>query len=829
MKRILAQRELSIFLERVDNPLVNSLRDFLEVARTSRRDSRMTVAVIVTLGIAIGASALVYGVVEALLLRSPFVREPDELVVMWEEDLDRDRHLWEVSFSNFEDWKLQAKSFESMAAMAFHDWAIVLLEQSEPERIPYRAVAASFFDTLGAEPLLGRTFVAADDEPEAERVVVLSYGLWQRRFGADPGIVGRALTFESARGGEPFTVVGVMPKEFQFPSGSQLWAPAGREMAEIQESQGLSDDTMRWIGVFNVLGRLKPGVSLEQAEAEMDSITGRIAETIDRRHGAVLTPFVDFLAGRTRTALFALIAAVGMLVLIACANVANLLAFRALSRQRAFAIRLALGASRTSIARVLFAESLLLSAGGAALGLVLARAGVDSVLAIAPANLPQLSEVSIDASVVTFAVLLALLTAVLSSILPIARTESSMKRGPSVSGGLVVWETALAVVVLVGAGLAAKSFFQLSRADLGFEPRGVVSFGVSPSDLRYSDGSKRKTFYSELLERLRALPGVDAVGAVLVRPYRLGVIGQDGWILTEGQPEEARRENPVVNWQVATPDYFRAMGILLSRGRDFGPLDDERTPPVAVVGESLARRMWPGQDPIGRRLRTLGLPPGEDGQPPWVTVVGVVADVRYRELDRARLNLYLSYRQVDPSPEGLNFVVRTSAEPISLAGALAREVRSLDPDEPVDSIASMEEVVWEAQAPWRFASVLFSSFALVAIGLTGLGVFSVLSRSVSERKRELGVRMAIGARVAHILRLTVGRAMKWTIFGLSIGLAFAFPAVRLMGSLLFEVEPADPAVFSATGLFVLAVGLFASWIPARRAAAIDPSEALKSD
>ncbi len=805
------------------------LRDLREACRALRREPLVTsLVILLTFGAAIGASVVAFAAVNALFLRPLAVREPDRLAVLWEEDLEQDGHLIEVSFRNFTEWKARSATFESMAAMGSHDWGMVLLGEGEPERIPYRAVAASFFDTLGTEPLLGRTFVPGDDEPGAARVVVLSHGLWQRRFGSNPRVIGRVLRFETARGEEPVTIVGVMPKEFQFPAGSELWAPAGREMAEIQSLQGFNDETMRWIGVFNVVGRLKRGIPREQAEAEMDAITGSLAATIDRKHGAVLTPFPEFLFGRTRTAVLAFFAAVGLVVLIACANVSNLLAFRGASRREEFAIRRALGASRASIARVLVAESLLLSFGGAALGLVLAFAGVDSIAALAPASLPRLTELPIDASVVSFAIFLGVTAGALSSILPVLGIESSSRRRLQSGGALVAWQTALSVVVLVGAALVGKSFLHLLRADLGFDPNGVASFGVSPSTARYPD-VERRNFYQELLHRVEAIPGVEAAGAVLVRPYQLGAIGQDGFLEAEGQSETESERNPTINWQVATPGYFRAMGIRLLNGRGFEPTDDERTGPVSVVGESLARRMWPGEDPLGRRFRTHGLAPPEASEQPWVTVVGVVEDVRYRELERARPNLYLSYLQVEPPPGGLAFVVRTQSEPTSMHGALTAAVHSLDPALPVDGIASMEEVVREVQAPWRFASVLLSSFAVLATILSGLGVFAVLSRSVSERRRELAVRMAIGARVDQIVRLVLGRALRWTLPGIALGMAVAWPAAGSLASLLFEVEPTDPSVFSAVAAFVLAVGALASALPARRAAATDPAEALRGD
>ncbi len=321
----------------------------LEVLRSLQRDAGASLTAIATFATAVAASVVAFATVNALFLRPLSVRDPERLFVMWEEDLEQDRHLVEVSFRNFTDWKTRATTFESMAAMGFHDWSFVLLGEDEPERVPYRAVAASFFETLGAGPLLGRTFRPADDEPGAERVVVLSHAFWHRRFGSDPAVVGRALTFETGGGEEVFTVVGVMPEEFRFPAGTAAWTPAGREIAEIQRLQGLSDETMRWIGVFNVIGRLKPGVARERAEAEMDAIAGSLAATVDRKHGAVLTPFPEFLFGRTRIAVLAFFAAVGLVVLIACANVSNLLAVRAVGRRKSFAIRRALGASRGSI------------------------------------------------------------------------------------------------------------------------------------------------------------------------------------------------------------------------------------------------------------------------------------------------------------------------------------------------------------------------------------------------------------------------------------------------------------------------------------------------
>jgi predicted permease len=471
----------------------------------------------------------------------------------------------------------------------------------------------------------------------------------------------------------------------------------------------------------------------------------------------------------------------------------------------------------------------MLSFGGAALGLLMAVAVIDSILKLAPAAIPQLSEAPVDASVLAFALSLAVTTGVLASALPLAQIRSPGGRRVSAGGGLVVWQTALSAVVLVAAALSAKSFTHLRRADLGFEPAGVLSFGVSPSKVHYSDDLKRRDFYAELLRRLEALPGVEAAGAVLVRPYRLGAIGQDAFILAEGQSEEEGDRNPVVNWQVATPGYFRAMGIRLLEGRGFEPSDDEGTEPVSVIGEGLARRMWPGESPLGRRLRTHGLAARDDSEPPWATVVGVVEDVRYRELHRSRLNLYLSYRQVVPSPGSLTFLVRSDAEPTLLAGALTGALHALDREEPVDGIDSMEEVVREAQAPWRFASVLLSSFAVLATTLTALGVFAVLSRSVSERRRELGVRMAIGARVNQIYRLVVGRAFRWSLLGVAIGMPFAWLAAGFLESLLFEVERADLVVLSGVPAFVLAVGAVAAFVPARRAAATDPSEVLRAD
>ncbi|HEY7817991.1 MAG TPA: FtsX-like permease family protein, partial [Vicinamibacteria bacterium] len=597
--------------------------------------------------------------------------------------------------------------------------------------------------------------------------------------------IGKTLTFETGARKELFQVVGVMPAEFQFPAGTEAWAPAGREIAEIQRGQGLSDDTMRWIGVFNVIGRLKPGVSRERAAAEMDAIVGNLAATIGRKHGAAVTPFAEFLFGRTRIAVLAFFGAVVLVVLIACANVSNLLAVRVVAKRRSFAIRRSLGASRGNIARALVAESVLLALGGAALGFVGAPAALDAASALAPSSVPQLSDISIDASVSVFAAAVGIVAGILASTLPLLAVEGRTRFQNR--GGLVVLQTALAVLVLTGAGLAGKSFYRLTRTDLGFDPKSTVTFSVSPSPVRYASQESRRSFYRDLLDRLENSEDVDAAGAVLVTPYRLGAIGQDAFILAEGQSPEEGEQNPVVNWQVATPGYFRAMGVRLLDGRAFEPSDDERTEPVAVISESLARRMWPEGDVVGRRFSTLGLSRLGDPDPPLATVIGVVEDVRYRELERARPNLYLSYQQVDPAPAGLNYVVRSRAETGRLNGILAAALHSLDPEEPLEGIASMGEVVREAQAPWRFATALLSSYALLAAALTTLGIFSVFSRSVSERKREIGVRIAVGARVDQILRLVLGRGLRWTFLGVVIGLALAWHTSRFLNSLLFDV------------------------------------------
>ena len=520
------------------------LRDVLEACRALRREPAVASTVVLMLGAAIGASVVAFAVLNALFIRPLRVRDPQRLVVLWEEDLAQDRHLMEVSFRNFLDWRARSTSFENMAAVGSHDWTLVLLAEGEPARISYRAVAASFFDTLGAEPLLGRTFVPEDDEPGAPRVVVLSHGLWQRRLGGDPGVIGRALRFETARGEESLTVVGVMPEGFRFPSGSQLWAPAGREISEIQSLQGFSDERMRWIGVFHVVGRLNPGATVEQADAR-DGCHHRESRRCDRSQARRGPDALRRLPLRTNPHSRAGV------------HRGRLDGRSHRVRQRLEPPRVPRHRSTTGVrhssrprreprfdARILFAESMLLSFGGAALGLSLAIAGVDFIVGLAPSSIPQLSKVPIDIPVLAFAMFLGVATGILSSVLPIVRIDSSARRRLAAGGGLVVWQTALSVVVLGGAGLAGKSFFRLSRADLGFEPKGVVSFSLSPSDVRYSDDGKRRHFYSELLHRLEAVPGVEAAGAILVRPYRLGAIGQDGFLLAEGQSEEESRKTP---------------------------------------------------------------------------------------------------------------------------------------------------------------------------------------------------------------------------------------------------------------------------------------------
>ena len=791
----------------------------------------------------IGATTTIFSVLHAVVLRPfPFERQ-DELVMIWEQD--ESARLLEVSFPNYRDWRRQAQSFADMAAIGSVNWSFTTTINGEPESVSYAAVSTSFFETLGVRPLLGRTFLSDEDEPDAERVLVISHGLWQRNFGLDPHAVGRSIRMTEGESSELYTVVGVMPQAFQFPNGADAWAPAGRRLADVARTQSFDPVRERLFGVLYVIGRLEPAVKLEQARSELDTIIPALNVTYfgGRESGrSVMTPLTDYPMGRGRTALFALSGAVGLILLIACANVAGLSMARAVTRERELAVRVALGASRVRLMRQAFVDAGLLGAVGGVVSLLVAVVSIGVVRRAAFADLPRVDTVAINWAVLGFTLGVSFITVILVGLAPAAHAVRSRVAGGLQAGALtltaapsrlalrhalVIGEVAMALMLLIGAGLLTRSFANLVRLDLGFRPENVLPMNVALPEARYSEFEQQRAFYRELLRRVERLPGVEAVGAVSLRPFEHGPIGNDIRFLIPGKPSDIGSSDqlPMANLEAVTPGYFRAMGIRLLQGRLFEERDVKGSFPVVIVSEALARAVWPGEDPLGKQLISFA-PVDEAGNSLWQTVIGVVDTARYREIQTPRLDLYIPFYQVPRAVKHL--IVRTDSDPLSLAVAVREEVRRLDDRQVVDGVTTMASVVARTQRPWRSNTLLFGVLAALAVVLAAIGVFGAIAYNVAQRTREFGVRLTLGARSLDLVTLVTRQGVFLTVTGAAIGLVASLALTRGLGSLLFGVSPIDPVTFGAVTLVLVAVGLLAAVVPARRAARVDPVVALRA-
>jgi putative ABC transport system permease protein len=801
-------------------------------ARMLLKHPGFTFVAVLTLALGVGANTALFSAVYAVLLRPLPFAAADRLVVMWKRDVTANQPLVELSIAEFNDWREQGRSFERLAAMptSVYGYGYVLTGRGEPVQVESARVSADFFASLGASPLLGRTFTAEDDRPGAARVAVISHRLWRERFGADANLVGQPITLNDTG----FMVVGVMPADFEFPKGADVWSP-------LSASVGGGALENRGAVFLQAVGRLRPGVTLSEAEAEMNAVIARVAaahpETEAAGHRVVITPLGEYLFGSARPALWLLLAATGLLLLIACANVANLLLARATTRRREVAVRAALGASRAQIVRQLLTESVLLALAGGLLGVLLAYWLVDLLALVAPSDIPRVERVSINAAVLAFSVGVTLLTAAVFGLAPaLAATKINLtaalgeggrageRSGRRLRGALVVAEVAVTVVLLAGAGLALRSFVNLRRVETGFDTERVLSFQLRLFGKKYADAKAARDFFRDLTARLEAQPGVVAAGAVLIRPLE-GSIGWDVPYRTPDQsPEEAKR-NRVPNFEVVTPHYFRSVGLALKAGREFTEHDDEDAPKVAIISEAMARGVFaPGVEPIGQRIRLFDPSDTDTG---WHTVVGVVGDARYRELREPRWDVYVPYRQFAFPVRYVT--VRTASEPEAFAAVVRREVAALDPNQAVADLKTTAQLFSEGVARERFNSLLLGLLGLLAALLAGLGIYGVISYAVSERTREIGIRLALGARGRDVLGLVVGQGMRLALFGLAAGLAVSFALTRLMAGLLYGVGATDPLTFALVALVLAGVALAACLVPARRATKVDPSVALRCE
>ena len=796
------------------------LKDIRFGIRNLLKHPTFTITALLTLAIGIGANTTIFSFVNGILLRPLPYPDSERLVAINETAPKRGIPSMSISFPNFLDWRSQNHVFEDIAS--FDSERFTFTGAGEPERLRGAFVSQGTFELLRVAPVLGRTFTPEEDRPKADGVVILGHDLWQRRFGGNAQVIGQQVVLNS----RTRTVIGVMPPGFKFPETSELWVPLGLDTTMFtRTSHGL-----------DCIARLKDGVSLVQAQAEMDVIARRIEEqnpVTNEGLGVLVTSLHEVLTGDYRKALLILLGVVGFVLLVASANVANLMLARTSARQKEFAVRSALGASRWRIIRQTLTESLLISLLGAGLGLLLAIWGIKLVLALIPITLPFWMNFNLDLRVLAFTTTVSLLTALIFGTVPAVLgtrvdLNQTLKEGGRSAiasarhrtrGLLVISEVALALMVLVGAGLMMQSFLRLRNVGAGFSENDVLTFSVVLSQAKYTEPPQRSAFFRQLIERMRALPGVEAAAATSTLPLSGGGWGRS--LTVEGFPVLSVGQAPMIQHTVTSAGYFGTMGIPIVAGRDFNEWDAKDAEKVTIIDQRLAREYWPNESPIGKRVR---FGPPEDNEP-WHTVVGVVGAVRHQRLDaETRKSVYLPHLQVPVN--GLSLVVRAKNSS-SLGGALRGQVREMDPDLPVNNLMLMEEVVSESIWQNRLYAILFSVFAGVAVLLAAIGIYGVMSYSVTQRTQEIGIRMALGAQAKDVLQLVVRGGLALSLIGVAIGLAGAFALSRLLRTLLFGVTPTDAATFVAVSLMLLFVALLACYIPARRATRVDPLEALR--
>ena len=803
------------------------LQDTRFAFRVLVKSPGFTLVAVFTLALGIGANTAIFSVVNAVLLRALPYENAERIMMVWRTQPDQGLLEHPVSPANFLDWEEQQTVFEKMAAYEI-GVNFNLTGSGEPERIRGARISAGLFSVLRLKPALGRAFLPEEDLPGGPPVVALSYGLWQRRFGGEAGVIGQTVDLD----GRPCTIVAVLPRNNVFLSETDLWSPFAWK-GEERENRGFHS--------LGVLARLRADVTREQALAEMETIAARLAVAYPQSNAGTsvnIHPYPEYIVSGVRPALLVFLAATALVLLIACANVANLVLARASARSREIAIRLALGAGRWRVVRQLLMENLLLAAVGGTLGILLAWWGADLLIALSPTDVPRAKSIDVDGRVLAFTLLLTLATGVVCGLIPAFHTTkrdltSALKEGGRITNdggnrlrnGLVIAEVAMSVVLLVGAGLLTRSFVNLLSIRPGFNPQHLLAATISLPETRYSDEKQQNAFYDQVLERLAGVPGVEASGAINYLP-----LGGGGWMrrfAMSDQPPPAPGQEPRAVFNIVTPDYFRAMEIPMIQGRSFSASDGANAPLVAIINETLARNFLPGESPLGKRIRNIA---SRDPQPPWMEIVGVVGDIRPARLTTAAgPQMYVARAQIAFSDPQMTLVVRTASEPGNLAGAIRSAVQAVDKDQPVYDIRTMPEVMSNSIATPRFNLLLVGVFAVLALVLAVIGVYGVMSYLVAQRTHEVGLRMALGADARNILKLVIGRGMILAFAGVGIGLGAAFALTRIMANLLYGVSPTDPLTFSAIALLLTSVALLACYIPARRATTVDPMIALRNE
>jgi putative ABC transport system permease protein len=805
----------------------NFIKDIRYGIRGLLKRPGFTVIALITLALGIGANTAIFSVVNAVLLRPLPFQKPEELVIVWEDATFAGFPHNTPAPANYVDWKTQNQSFADMAAS--HEDSFNLTGDGEPERVSAYTVSANFFPLLGVQPLLGRSFLEEEDRPGAHKVVMLSYSLWQSRYGGDRNILNREILLN----GEKHSVIGVMPASFQFfEKDVRLWVPIALDQEDWANRGG---------HYLTVVARLKPGVSVAQAQADMNGIMRRIAmdhpgETMEGKLGALVLPMRDEFVGDTRSSLIVLLVAVAFVLLIACANVAGLLLARAVGRRKEIALRMALGAGRTRVIRQLLTESLLLAIAAGVFGSLLAYGSFTFLQGLIPEEMAIAASLKLDVRILIFTIAISIVTGIIFGLVPALQSANfdlnealKQSSGRVTSTGrlrssMIVFEVALSIVLLVGAGLLIQTLFQLFRQYSMLEPEKVLTMRTILPREKYKEPQQRDNFYQQVLQRVEHLPGVVAAGYSTSIP--LAWKGGTSGFYPEGLKSPVPGMAYDANHRQVTANYLKAMSIPLRQGRYFESSDNAQSLPVAIINETMARQYWPGENALGRRFK-LGDP---DENTPWIEIVGIVADVRQMGIDEpVKAEMYFPYQQDNGSiwyiPRDL--AIRTSGETSNLVGAVRQIIREVDPDQPVSNVATMAEVLGTEAAQRRMGMIMLAGFATLALLLASLGIYGVLAYFVTQHTNEIGVRQALGATPGNILWLVLRKGMGLTFVGVGIGLLAAFALTRLMSSLLFGVTAADPLTFATVPLLLVLVALLACYIPARRATKVDPLVALR--
>jgi predicted permease len=796
------------------------LQDLRFSLRTMLKSPILTLASLIALALGIGANCAIFSVVNAALLRSLPYKEPERVLRISVTQPEKGVYQLPFALPNYIDLKERAQSFAEIAA--YRGWQYTITGAGEPVTVIGERITANLFPTLGVQPAMGRFFLPEEDAPGNESAVILSYGLWQSRFGGDRNIINRDITINDA----PRTVVGVMPQDFYFSTRIvELWVPFSAAKQELN----------RALGNTNVMARLKPGVNLRQAQAEVDTLAGQLEQQYPENNkdkGMRVVPLQEDLVGNIRPALLMLLGAVAFVLLIACGNVANLQLTRAMARQRDIAIRMAIGASRGRLVRQLLTESITLSLMGGLLALLLAYFGLKSLVSLTTDRMPRVNEAAIDVNVFVYTLLLAVSVGVLFGLVPalqaskpdlgnLIKEGGASMMGPSrrhIRNILVIAEVSLAIILMVGAGLMIKSFTRLQQVEVGFDPKNILTMGVFLSPTRYKEPEKQAAFYQQVLQHIEATPGVKSAGANIGLPFSGAGIFISFAVV--GRPENPEAQL-AANYRAISPNYFKTMGIPLLRGREFEERDSGQAAGVAVVNESFAERYFPGENPLGKFI-DIG-----DGFETPRQIVGVVGDAKSKNLTTAAAPEMYVVNQQRPW-QWTSFAIRTNSDPHNLASAIRRAVWSVDKDVPVNDIKTMEEMIGQTVAEPRFYTIMLTIFAGVALVLATVGVYGVVSYSVSQRTHEIGIRMALGAPQRTIINMVLRQSMMLAMIGVVGGVAGAFLLTRVLSSLLYTVSTTDPLTFVLIPVALAIVVLIASYVPARRASRVDPLIALRS-